>query len=44
MLFIILLHLTDIVPSIKNPELYFNSNVGGTFNFNKKLQKKILKN
>jgi len=38
--------LADIVPSIQNPELYFNSNVNGTFNLirnceNKKVKKII---
>ena len=35
--------LADIVPSIKNPELYFNSNVGGTFNLIRNCKKKNIK-
>ena len=33
--------LADIVPSIQNPELYFNSNVNGTFNLLKNCKIKI---
>ena len=37
--------LADIVPSIQNPELYFNSNVNGTFNLIKNCEnKKVKKN
>ncbi len=35
--------LADIVPSIKNPELYFNSNVNGTFNLVRSCEKKNIK-
>ena len=35
--------LADIVPSIQNPELYFNSNVNGTFNLLKNCEKKNIK-
>ena len=35
--------LADIVPSIQNPELYFNSNVNGTFNLLKNCKKKNIK-
>ena len=35
--------LADIVPSIKNPEIYFNSNVGGTFNLIRNCKKKNIK-
>ena len=33
--------LADIVPSIQNPEIYFNSNVNGTFNLLKNCKKKM---
>ena len=36
--------LADIVPSIQNPEIYFNSNVNGTFNLLKNCKKKCKKN
>ena len=35
--------LADIIPSIQNPELYFNSNVGGTFNLIRNCKKKNIK-
>lgn len=35
--------LADIVPSIQNPEIYFNSNVNGTFNLLKNCKKKKCK-
>ena len=35
--------LADIVPSIQNPEIYFNSNVNGTFNLLKNCKKKNVK-
>ena len=35
--------LADIVPSIQNPELYFNSNVNGTFNLLRNCKKKNVK-
>ena len=35
--------LADIVPSIQNPELYFNSNVNGTFNLIKNCENKKVK-
>ena len=32
--------LADIVPSIKNPDFYFNSNVNSTFNLIRSCEKK----
>ena len=35
--------LADIVPSIKNPDVYFNSNVNSTFNLIRSCEKKKLR-
>ncbi len=35
--------LADIVPSIKNPDVYFNSNVNSTFNLVRSCEKKKLR-
>ena len=35
--------LADIVPSIKNPDVYFNSNVNSTFNLIRSCEKKKIK-